>query len=104
MGSKVKISWTVGEDVVTVLNVALTESVIQVIHQSPTMKTLSGGKVAQKELGCQCHAEAVHVRLPPDVRPKLQSRVANVLAKGKGGPHGMHPISIVMAKKSSEYL
>ena len=102
MGSKVKIPWAVGEDVVTVLNVGLTEPSIRVIHQSPMMQILSGGKVAQNELVCQCHAEAVHVRRPPDARLKPLSRVTKVLARRKGGPHGMHPISIVMAKESSE--
>ena len=104
MSSKVKISWAMGEDVVKVLNVSLTESAMRVIHQSPTMKILSGGKVARKELGCQCHADAVHVRYPPDIRLKSPSRVTKILARRKGGPHGMHSISVLMAKKSSKCL
>ena len=104
MSLKVKISWAMREDVVTVLNVNCTESATWVIHQNPTIKILSGRKVARKELGCQCHAEAVYVRCPPDIRSKPPSRVTKILARGKGGPHGMHPIILMMAKKSSECL
>ena len=81
MGWKMKISWTAGEDVVTVLKVGLTESAMRIVHQSPTMKILSGGKVARKELGCQCHADAAHVRCPPDIRSKPPFRLTKVLAR-----------------------
>ena len=85
---------------VTVLNVGLTESAMRVIHQSPTMKILSGGKVARKELGCQCHAEAVHVRCPPDIRSKPAIQSHEGLGQMKSGPHGMHPISVMMVRMS----
>ena len=104
MGSKVKISWIVGEDMVMVINIDLTESAMRVIHQSLAMKILSGRTVAQKELGCQCHAEAVHVRRPPDFWSKPPSRVTKVLARRKDGPHGMNSIGIMTAKKSFECL